>query len=392
MTRQVKWVGLLVLAVAVGVATPHGGTACPFCTMQGQTLQGDVNLAQMVLFGKLTDGNEKAETTTIEIESIVKDNAVRGKQMKLTLARYVDTSFLDKKDRFLVFCDVYKGKIDPFRGMSLKAGSKMPEYLRGVLQQKGKSAPERLKFFFAYLDNEDIDISNDAYKEFGNADYSEFKVIGKDLPARKVISWLSNPDTPSFRMGLYASMLGHCGTDKDADVLKKLLDDPDRRAGSGIDGIMAGYAMLKPKEGWKYIVDTLKNTKEEFMVRYAALRAVRFLHDYRQDVVTKKQLVDGLLVMLDHDDIADLAIEDLRKWQCWDVADKVLAVARTEAYKQSIVKRAVLRYCLQCKGSAAATAYLAERRKADAKAVEEMEEMLKLDREPKAPIPVPKKK
>jgi hypothetical protein len=121
------------------------------------------------------------------------------------------------------------------------------------------------------------------------------------------------------------------------------------------------------------------------MFRYAALRAVRFLHDYRSDVVTRKQLIEGLCALLEQEDISDLAIEDLRKWQVWDKADKVLAVVKTDAYKTPIVKRAILRYCLQCKGSKAAEAFVAERKKADVKAVEEAEELLKLEQETTKP-------
>jgi hypothetical protein len=346
----------------------------------------------MVLFGKLSNANEKAETVDIDVELVIKDNPARGKANKLTLSRYVDLSLTADKDRFLVFCDIFKGKIDPYRGMALKSGTKLPEYLRGALQVKDKPVSDRLKFFFEYLDNADNEISNDAYKEFGNSDYKDFRAMAKDLPSDRVMKWLKSPDTPSFRIGLYASMLGHCGKEADAGVLKTLLDDPERKAGSGVDGIMAGYAMLKPKEGWNYIGSVLKNTKEEFMFRYAALRAVRFLHDYRTDVVSRKNLVEGLVILLEQDDIADLAIEDLRKWKEWDTADRVLAVAKTDAYKQPIVKRAVLRYALQCKGNKAAEAFVEARRKADAKAVEEAEELLKLENDSTKPVPSVSKK
>jgi len=377
----------LLAALAFWLGLVATSPACPFCTMQGQTLTGEVNQAVMVLHGKLVNANEAKETTDIEIETVIKDNPVRGKAMKLTLNRFIDLSHLTDKDRFIVFCDIFRNNIDPFRGMHLKKDSKLPEYLRGALQVKDRPIGQRLRFFFDFLDNSDIDISNDAYKEFGNTDYKDFRPMAKDLPANRVIGWLTNKETPSFRMGLYASMLGHCGKEKDAAVLRKLLDDHDRRAGSGVDGVMAAYTMLKPREGWSYIGGVLKNGKEDFMVRYAALRAVRFLHDYRQDVATKEQLVEGLCVLLNQDDIADLAIEDLRKWQCCDQADKVLAVVKTTAYKQPIVRRAILRYCLQCQGNAAANAYVAERRKADPKAVEEAEELLKLEQDASKPTP-----
>ena len=106
-----------------------------------------------------------------------------------------------------------------------------------------------------------------------------------------------------------------------------MLDDPAKRLGSGVDGMLAGYVMLKPKEGWDYTCDILKDGKKEFMFRYAALRAVRFLWDSRPDLVSKKELKEGMGLLLDQSDIADLAIDDLRKRECWDMADRVLGSA-----------------------------------------------------------------
>lgn len=386
MMRLARVAAALGLMAAVWLTTTATTTACPFCNaMQGKTFTGEVNDAAMVLYGRLTSANEKKETTEIEIEDVLKDNAVRANQKRMTLHRYVDLSLTTDKDRFLVFCDLYKGKIEPYRGMALKAGSKLPEYVRGAVQKKDKPIGERLKFFFDYLDNPDTEVSTDAYKEFSVADYKDFKAMAKELPADRVVKWLKSSDTPAYRVGLYASMLGHCGKDEHAAVLKGLLDDPERRAGSGVDGVMAAYAMLRPKEGWTYIQTVLKSPKEEFMFRYAALRAVRFFYDYRTDVFDRKQIVEGVTQLLQQDDIADLAIEDLRKWKAWDAADKVLAVSKTAAFKQPIVKRALLRYCLQCQGVATATAYVADRRKADPKVVEEAEELLKLEQEPATP-------
>jgi hypothetical protein len=110
------------------------------------------------------------------------------------------------------------------------------------------------------------------------------------------------------------------------------------------------------------------------------LRALRFLHDYRPDVVAKKELLDGVCVLLEQDDMADLAIEDLRRWQAWDRADSVLAVAGTAAGTERIVKRAILRYCIECKGNAKARALVAEARKGDPEAVKEIEEKLERER------------
>jgi hypothetical protein len=381
--------GLAAVALWLGLGQ---ASACPFCTMQGKTLAMEANQATLVLYGKLSNANETNDTTDIEIETVVKDNkAVRGDKKKLTLGRFIDLSVTTDKDRFVVFCDLFNGKIDAYRGLALKSGSKVPQYIRGAMAIENKPIEQKLKFFFDYLDNDDIEISNDAYKEFGNADYKEFKLIARDLPAKRVLEWLKNPDTPSFRYGLYASMLGHCGKESDAAVLKTLLDDPDRRSGSGVDGILTAYVLLKPKDGWKYLQASLKDAKEDWMFRFAALRAVRFLHDYRSDVVKKSDLESAVCLLLTQKDIADLAIEDLRKWECWDKADDVLAVMKTSVYDTPIVKRAVLRYCLQCQGKPAAAAHVAARRNADSEAVLEAQEILDLEKKASKPVDTTKK-
>jgi len=375
--------GVMILALAAALsAWPGLVRACPFCGEGGKTLTQWGNDAPLIVFGKLTNANEDKETTDIVIEEVIKDSKVRDKSKKsLTLTRFVDLSNATDKDRYLVFCDSYNGKFDAFKGVQSKKGSKLPEYLRGALKLKDKPTSERLRYFFDYLDSSELTVSNDAYFEYANAVYKDFQPMAKGLPASKVAKWLKDPETPSLRLGLYASMLGHCGSEKDAEVLRDLLNDPDRRAGSGIDGMLASYVLLKPKDGWKYLQEALKNTKEDFLFRYNALKAVRFLHDYRSEVVAKSDLEEAACVLLTQEDVADLAIEDLRKWQCWDKADKVLAVTGTELNKVPIVRRAVLRYSLQCKDSEAAREHMAKLRKSDPDAVSQAEELLKLELE-----------
>ena len=245
----------------------------------------------------------------------------------------------------------------------------------------------KLKFFFKYLDNEDAEISNDAYKFFANTDYRDYRATFKSLPREKVIAWLKDGKTPSFRYGLYASMLGHCGKAEDAKVLRGMLEDPEKKATSGVDGILAGYVMLEPKEGWEYVRGTLKDSGTEFLMRYAALRTVRFLWEYRPDLVDKKQLADGVSLLLAQDDIADLAVEDLRKWGVWEMTDQVLGLQKSGAYKTPIVRRAVLRFALSCPNSKAAALYVEEQRKKDPTAVRDAEELLKLEQSATPAVP-----
>jgi hypothetical protein len=374
----------LLTAALVWACWPAATPACPFCGMQGQTLTGDVAQASMVLYGtlsnaKLDPNNDLGQgTTELHIEAVIKKHEILGDQKMVLLPRYVPTD-KNGKAPFLIFCDVFKGKIDPYRGIPVAPDSDIVKYLQGALAVKDKPIAERLRFFFDYLDNKDIEIANDAFKEFGNADYKDYKDMAHNLPADKIAGWLEDPNTPAFRHGLYASMLGHCGKERHAELLHKLLSDPTKVASSGVDGMLAGYAMLKPKDGWAYIKDLLKDPSKEFLQRYAALRSVRFFWDSRPDVVDKKAMVDAVCLLVKQGDIADLAIEDLRKWGRWETTDLVLDLYGKKSHDVPIVRRAILRFALSCPNQPKAKQLLEDLRKRDPEMVKDAEELLRLE-------------
>jgi hypothetical protein len=380
--------------------------ACPFCTMQGQTLTGDVGQASMVLVGTLTNaklvaGDTQEGTTDLVIESVIKKNDIVDGKKVITLPKYIPGD--DKKYKFLVFCDVFKGKIDPYRGVAVKADCDIAAYMKGALEVKDEKPGKRLAYFFKYLDSPELEISNDAYKEFGNADYKDYKDMAKSLPAETLVKWLKDPNTPAFRYGLYASMLGHCGKPEHAKVLRAVLEDPEKKVITGADGILAGYVMLQPREGWDYVREVLGDEKKEFTQRYAALRAARFFHDSRSDLIAHKDVVSAVALLLDQSDIADLAIEDLRKWGCWGMTEKILGLYDQKSHDVPIIRRSILRFALCARdvggdGSVIkdrphpkAAAFVAELRKKDPEAVESAEELLRLETTPVTPPAKPAK-
>ena len=369
-----RW--LPVFAALLLLAAPVA--ACPFCGQQGKTLTGEVAEASLVIFGALENASIQNNTTDVRIETVLKDHEVRGAKKVITLPRYLPTN--DKETRYLIFCGVFKGNVDPYRGVSVKPNSGIVKYIQGAMALKDKPAPEKLRFAFDYLDDADQEVAMDAYKEFANADYKEYRPMAKNLPADKLAKWLQDPDTAQFRLGLYASLLGHCGTAKHAELLKSLLTRKDKAPTSGLDGLMAGWTMLNPKEGWAYTRSVLGDSKEEFMKRYAALRAARFLWSERPDLVDKKEIVSAVSLLLLQGDIADLAIEDLRKWNRWEVAPEVVKLYGAKSHDVPIIRRAILRFALSCQDDVpAAKALVNQLRKDDAELVKDAEELLRLE-------------
>src|SRR5262245_4091903 len=326
--RRLVWLAPLLLLAGTTRPVP----ACDFCGLSSQTLTQEVNQAGMVLYGKLKNSRlaanplEEGATgeTDFEILDKIKDHTyLRGKQ-EITIPRYIPTGRTDTT-RWLIFCEIYKNKLDPYRGMPVRKTSDLPGYLKGALAVREKKLPERLKFFFRYLQNEDFEIANDALKEFGNASYADVVQIADALPSDTIAGWLADKQTPAHRIGLYSLLLGLCSKEKEkhARLLRGLIDDPDRQLTGGVDGILASQVLLQPKEGWEYLRSVLMDRKRGFLVRYAALRAARFFIDTRKDVIQRNNVIDAVSLLLEHTDIADLAIDVLSRWKCLNRTKKV---------------------------------------------------------------------
>ena len=191
--------------------------------------------------------------------------------------------------------------------------------------------------------------------------------VAPKLPAATIAKWLRDPNVQPSRIGLYGSLLGQCGNAKEhGPLLREMLEDPKKKFSSGIDGMLAGYVELDPKSGWKYVRELIADEKQEFLVRYAALRAARYFYDYRKDLISANDVVGALELLLDQGDIADLPIEDLRKWGRWEMTEKIISLYGRKSHTIPIVKRAIIRFALSAPANnAAAAAFLKEPARAE---------------------------
>lgn len=416
------------LTVGVGVAVaalalPATSSACPFCSAQGQTLSGEINQADFIVLGTLTNPRRDPAdftkgTTDLVIDTVIKPHDYLAGKKAITLPRFVPADPAAKDSKYLVFCSLYgrptdlpagavvsaavfanpaAAQLDAYRGEPVKADSRMPAYLKGAIEVRQKDSAARLRFFFDYLDSPELVVSTDALMEFGNADYKDVRGLAEGLPASRLIAWLKDPNTAPSRFGLYGLLLGHCGKQEDAKALREILDDPSRVYSSGLDGLLVSYVLLDRKAGWEYLTGLLADPSKEFPVRYAGLKVLRFFWEYRPDVVAKDKLLDGARLLVGQSDMADLPVEDLRKWGCWDQTEFVLQMAVKESHnKIPIVRRAILRFALSAPAdNKAAAAFVEQARKDDADRVKFVEQMLQ-DEKPKpaasaqsTPAPVP---
>lgn len=326
--------------------------ACTLCTGMSpekvSTLRQDVGQAKLVLYGTLKDAKQFAGaqgTVDLHLERTLKSDPFLGDKKVVTLPRYHPA---DPKNppKFLVFCDVFQGKLDPYRGIPARSDT-LVDYLKGAMGLDPKDKSAALLYFFRYLDSNDADVANDAFLEFAKANDGEVGAVAKRLDAEKLRKLINDPATPAGRLGLFCFLLGATGADKDADFLKGLIEKPSGRTAGALDGALAGYIQLRGRGGWDVLGGVLKDDKRSLTDRMMAMGAVRFLHGWKgKDIEPDAGRVLGSLIREGPD--ADMAVEDLRRWKLWDHTGAVLALYGKKGYDAPVAQRTIVRYALSC--------------------------------------------
>ena len=239
--------------------------ACTYCdpsNLRLQTCRQEARTSKFVVVGTLANPRLAGENgvTDLNVEHVVKDDPARGQRTTLTLPRWVPVD-AKKPPRLLVFFDVYDGKLDPFRAVALK-GTGMPDYLKAALALDDRDRVASLLYYFRHLDSPDADVAADAFLEFAKASDQEIGAVGPRLDPSKLRKLLSDPKTPPERLGLFAFLLGACGTKTDADTLAALVDRTDERAASALSGFLGGLIEMRPEDGWKRTLAILEDPKK----------------------------------------------------------------------------------------------------------------------------------
>jgi hypothetical protein len=353
--KRSPWIMLAGTAALLAVVPP--ARPCSLCSMQVQTAtyRQDAGQARLILFGAITDsrvlpvngvGQDGKGVSTFQIKAVLKSDPWLGKQTTVEVPRYVPVS--DPKDppKYVLFCDVYKGNLDVYRGAAVKSEAAVT-YVKGLLAAESKGTAAVLRHCFDYLEHADKELAADAYLEFAKATDRDIAGVAPKLSAEKLRGWLKDPSTPEQRLGMYAFLLGGCGRDADARLLREMIDRPTARTSPAFDGLLGGYIQLRPREGWELALSVLKDEKRPFALRFAVIRMLRFYHSWKPDD-TRDQVLRGMATVLRQSDIADIAVEDLRRWKAWDLTGDVLALYGKQGYDAPLMQRALVRYALTC--------------------------------------------
>jgi hypothetical protein len=328
----------------------------------------------LILHGTLREYRENGDKDAayVEVAETLKAPRALARRRVLQLSREVPVDYLEKP--MLLFCGVSGEDVKPYVG--LPATPELVAYVKGLVAIDANDRPALLRYCFAFLDHPNEDVAVDALLEFSLTDDRQLARLAVVLPPARLRAWLRRPGLTAQQMHVYGLMLGYCGDRDDAAFLRRLVLPHLERGDPGIDGVLIGQALLDPGEGWAFLRKLAGDGKSAFVVRYATLRAARYIHDVRPEAASRRDLAGVLALLLEQPDIADLPVDCLRKWGWWDFAPRVLPLYGAAPFDNPVTRRAVLRYALRCPGAEARALVKAVRAK-DPETFADVEEMLK---------------
>jgi len=347
---------LLLVAVVLVVAAflaPTPTSACPFCSAPTLTLSEQYAKADAAILGQWVSGEmstrEKLGSTTYEIVQVARTPFKTGESGKavekgkpITLERYRAGK---KGDLTLLLGSRSKGEsIEWSSPLDVSVAS----YNYIVEAPAPETKPEqRLAYYLKYLENPDRMVADDAYAEFANAPYKNIVPLAKQFPRESLRKWLTAPEVPATRIGLYGLMLGLCGTEDDAAMMYAKIMETGQDFRLGIEGVMSGYLMLTGEKGLNEIEKSkLRNKDVAFSETYAAMQALRFLWTYGDGRISGERLKTSLRLLLDRPEVADLVIGDLTRWKDWSLQARLMELYGADEYNIPSMKRAIIRYMI----------------------------------------------
>lgn len=347
---------LILFAAALGAlfTWSAAASACEFCSAPSLTLSEQLDQADAVALvkwistqkakPKSEDGDTPAQLakTTYEVVEVVKNSGDSLKEKsEIVLPEYHPGKAGDLAMLFgLQATSLEWGQPIEVTEASFKYISKAPSPKEPLVK--------RLEFYLGYLEFPDDLVANDAYGEFANAPFVEIRKLKDKFPRERVRKWVANPKTAVTRLGLYGLLLGLCGNEDDAEVMKSRITESTEDFRLGIDGIMAGYLLLTGEEGLEVLEETKlkQGVKVPFSETYAAMQAVRFAWNYGD--IKKDRLKQAMRLLLDRPEVADLVIADLSRWKDWEVQGQLMKLYDHKDYDIPSIKRAIVRYMLVC--------------------------------------------
>ncbi len=382
-----KRIPLILLALVL--LLPNLGSACPFCTVESQTLSEEIEGSDVAVIAYLV----KPANVDKEGPDALGEYGVVDPDTGRALFR-VDR--IEKGEELLegieTFEAVYFGDTDfekPFfiraianEDNSLEWNIPLPLTQLGMqyiddLKTLPAGGSERLAYFLKFLQHEDPLLSQDAYDEFAASPYEAIVGLEDKMDKQKLWTWIDSRDVSPSRRSLYFTMLGVCGDASDAvrleqmmlsdsrvlksvaeaasamsialggpigiPVVPEMVAMEERRRQLGFSALVGCYLKLRGPEGMEVVDEYfLANPDADYTQVFATCLALRVLGE-ETEIVPMPRLQKSMRLVLDKPEFAEQAITDLARWEDWSVLDRLVEMYET-APQRTFVKEPIVAY------------------------------------------------
>ena len=381
----------LAVAAMMGCLLTSLAVACPYCTVESQTLTEEIAASDAVVLARLikpavplTEGpnalgefgvvDPETGRAKFEIEEILLgDNLLEGvEQIEAVFFGEPD----DTKQYFIrgVGMGTVAGDLDWNIPMPLTDAA--VDYIH-QLDGLPEAGPKRLEHFLQYLQHEDPLLAQDTYDEFARAPYADLIALADQIDRPQLWQWIEDRDVSPSRRSLFFTMLGVCGKDDDIARLRKMMladqrvlrsaaeaaaaaslglggaitlpvtpemvSMEQRRKQLGFNALVGCYLKLSGSDGLDVIDEYfLADPDADPTKVYGALIALRFLGEETDDVPMER-LLESMRLVLGKPDFAEQAITDLARWEDWSVLDRLVTMFEN-APPRTYVKEPIVAY------------------------------------------------
>lgn len=370
---------IVLAALAFGITAAGLAWACPFCSVETQTLTEETRGADAVVLAKLlkeAPPNSNPSDPNSGMATFQVMEVLHGKDV-LKDAKEISVVFFGEPNREQTFLvnGIGKDKVDWTTPLPLSAAA-VP-YVKQLPTVPANGA-DRLAFFQEYLEHADPLLAQDSYDEFARAPYSEVKDLKPRMKHDRLVKWITDPEVSPSRRRLYLTMLGICGSQADVPMLESMIasdfetmkpaieqqcrtgllmsgpivlpvwidavQQEERRKKLGLDALVACYLILKGPDGLDLVeYRFLKNPHAEYTHIYSTIMALRFHGDENTGVLPRERMLASMRLLLDNADFADQVILDLSRWEDWSVLDRLVTMFKTSDEK-GYVRQPVVSY------------------------------------------------
>src|SRR4051794_16021923 len=365
--------------ITIVIASSAVVWACPFCSVETQTLSEETRGADAVVLAKLVKeapasanaADPNSGTATFQIVEVLRGQESLTGTKEIGVVFFGDTS----REKTYLVNGIGKEKIDWTTPLPLSAAA--ADYVKR-LPTVPQNGADRLVFFQDYLEHTDPLLAQDSYDEFARAPYSELRDLKSRMKHDRVVKWVQDPEVSPSRRRLYLTMLGICGSKADVPMLEAMIasdfetmkpaieqmsrtalmmggpiglpvwidavQQEERRKKLGLDALVACYLILRGPDGLELVENRfLKNPHAEYTHIYSTIMALRFHGDENTGVLPKERLLASMRLLLNNQDFADQVILDLSRWEDWSVLDRIVEMFKTSDSK-GYVRQPVVSY------------------------------------------------